>query len=143
MSAGRILFSQQCFSGIGQLYDMFPERLYDVILQKNASLYNELYGMLTNEEKEELNANASFENNSSKIDIKIQDLQNEIKMLKEDPYNSSEARRERFKGMPEFVIKQSIDEFEQQIVHKELMLKFLIETQQLFKRQHEESLLFN
>ena len=143
MSAGKIAFSRDRFSGLGQILDSFPDRLFDFLLQKHAVLYNEFYSLLTEEEKEDLNANACLDDPLSEVEQQIDDLQKQIQDLKDDPYNTLEARRERFKGMNESVVEINTREFEDHIAEKESALKSLIERREELKRQQEQSILFN
>jgi hypothetical protein len=84
MSAGRIFYYNEGLGGVGKVYDRFPERLRSVVLEKNASLYNELYEMLNEEEKKNLNEGV-FERDRVGINQNIYRLQKELDVLKKDP----------------------------------------------------------
>lgn len=111
---------------VAELYDAFPERLQNIILEKNASLYKELYNMMSEEEKQEFNMeNVEYiviDDTEKKIEI----LRKEIEDIKNNPYNSDEARELRFKGMDVKIIDQSRDECNRQIKLKEDLIKSLM-----------------
>ena len=147
MSAGRTAFAFERFSGLGQVYDSFPDRLADLLAKEHADLYNRMYSMLTDEEKEALEDAVYFEDKTKQIEKKMAKLQAEIKELKNDPYNTPEARRERFNGMSEAVMENliatSTKEFEDKIAGKEFEINDLIYNREALNQLKEKSLLFN
>lgn len=94
MSTEKISFINNNLCGLGEVYDTFPERLTNIVLEKNVSIYNELYDMLTTDEKRELQE-LFFENEKTEgkrcLEIKVEP---EI--------------RERFANMPRTVLRNRI-----------------------------------
>lgn len=141
MSAGQRAFAQNRYLGLGEVYDAFPERLSEVLLQKHAALYKELYNMLTDEEKEDLEAVPEVDLMES-LDGDIKHREFLLKALKEDPYHSPEARQERYKDMPKHVIEESERTFQEKLTGLEYSIKaWQIQKEQL-KDKQKDALLF-
>lgn len=98
---------------ISDLYCYFPEHLQDLIVQKHAQLYKELYNLLSPEEKQEVND--SFYDESRSVEEKLESVRSsfeeEIKRLI-DFYSQDEFKEENIRlthsSMPESFIQERI-----------------------------------
>ena len=138
MSAGRIAFANEGLAGV---YECLPERLSDIIVKKHAQLYNELYAILTEKEKKELNGSNFPGNELERIDHQIKEAKDELNKMRNNLYNSEPERLERFKDMPEITYEASKREFKGRV--KELEIKFSCEAKERIIKRQELSLMFN
>ena len=159
------LIARKCFedptlkplSALVRVYAFFPERLADLLVKENADLYNKVYSMLTDEEKEALIAKTGkcFEHRTLKSTIgydfnieesenKIAEIRTENEQLENDLYNTTAACRERYKGIPhqEYLTNASTIELKCKIGAGELKINSMGLLKHL-KQREDQSLLFN
>lgn len=142
MSAGSIAFYNNGITGLGQVYDLFPERLSKIVVERNALLYKELDNMLTDVERQNI-ANVVGHENSNINQIRIDDIVKFLSNVKDDPMCTEVGIREHFKCMPEKFIQSKLEYTKKLIRTKEESLKMLYERRDCLNTREELSKLFN
>lgn len=140
---GSRAFLSDRFIGIGMVYDLFPERLLNVVLAKNTALFKELYGMLTDEEKEIIEEEFPEQDELSSIEKRIDQAQKKLETLINDPYNTPEARQNRFKDMPPTTLQASERDFQEKVEVAEGYLSSLLNTKNELLVRSQQAALFD
>lgn len=119
MSAGHKEFLNNGLYGLAEMYESFPQRLRQNVIEEHAKIYNSLYSLLTKEEKDELNeiyqidSIDQFHNNIILFNGMLSD---KIKSL--DHLNgldfSEEGTRKRFSNWNEKFIQSRLSEYQEQ-----------------------------
>ena len=121
----------------------FPVRLVTVLAKERADLYNKYVSVLTEREREAEGNRLGFAEHMAKLDQIIARLQSELNEVRNDPYNTPEARRERFNGMSEAVMENliatSTKEFEDKVAHRESGIRAMREIQELLRNRNEHA----
>lgn len=115
ISAGKVAFESEGLSGLANVFEIFPERLNNVIIERHAKLYNELYALLTEEERQDLNVNYYPSNHNDDsiegIQATVREKKDQIADYKDNGYWSESCTHERFPNMPEEFIDNRLAEY--------------------------------